>query len=68
MEGQRKGNSGDPAIKFQQKKAESILRVIKVDRLRNSIQVCDPRLLHILSSKKCLANILIFEMVFTFIP
>ncbi len=68
MEEQRKGNSGDPAIKFQQKKAESILRVIKVNRLRNSIQVCDPRLLHILPPKKVWQNILIFEMVSTFIP
>lgn len=42
MEGQRKGNSGDPAIKFQQKKAELILRIIKVNPLRNGIQVCDP--------------------------
>ena len=41
IEEQRKGNSGDPAIKFQQKKAELILRIIKANRLRNGIQLCN---------------------------
>jgi len=52
IEEQRKGNSGDSAIKFQQKKAELILRVIKVNRLRNGIQAYDPSLLHICPLKK----------------
>jgi len=56
MEEQRKGNSGDPAIKFQQKKAELILRIIKVNRLRNGIQVCDPRLLQMYPLKKIFAK------------
>jgi len=66
IEEQRKANSGDPAIKFQQKKAELILRIIKVNRLRNGIQVYNHRLLHMYPLKKFLQNILIFENSFYF--
>ncbi|MGN6340466.1 MAG: hypothetical protein ACTHML_05865 [Ginsengibacter sp.] len=66
MEEQRKGNSGDPAIKFQQKNAELILRIIKVNRLRNGIQVYNHRLLHMYPLKKIWQNILIIENSFYF--